>query len=216
MSLHLLGYWLRDMEDILGKPHTSVGTDITEAFFPSNLPESISLRVHSMHKPWPESWRGTFDLVHQRYGLAAAGELTPQGVVTNLVNLLRPGGWIQLVEADFNDCTMTGPVMTQTHKLYRELFDIMGSGSMYAQEMRGWLQDAGLEHVELRNYDIRLGAQHPDPKLAAIGIETTCQVSSMMVHLAKTGGFVLFFPTLLVMKPLMTASHANLIQAGRA
>ena len=193
LSINLLwtGYWLRDLEHSLEAPHTSIGTDIVKEYFPSNLPKSISLETHSMHKPWPESWQGTFDLVHQRYGLAAAGDLSPHGVVTNLLTLLKPGGWIQLVEADFNHCSMTGPVMTRTHKLYRELFDIMGSGPHYAREMKGWLEDAGLEDVQLRTFDVRLGARHPDPKLAAIGVNTTCQVSSMMVHLAKNGVSIL-------------------------
>lgn len=197
-------------------PHAYVGTDIVESYFPSTLPDSISLKVHSMHKPWPEAWQGTYDLVHQRYGLAAAGALSPHGVVTNLLTLVKPGGWIQLVEADFKDCSKTGPVMTQTHKLYRELFDIMGSGSEYARQMKTWLLNAGLEDVDQRAFDVRLGAQHPDPELAAIGVRTTCQVTSMMVSLAQNGMSNHLSSVLVIGKLLIACSHANIIQASRA
>ncbi|KIM95681.1 hypothetical protein OIDMADRAFT_133618 [Oidiodendron maius Zn] len=180
------GLWLRDLESSMNVQHTYIGTDITKSFFPSDLPQSISLQIQSMHKPWPASWLNTIDLVHQRYGLAAAGDLSPHGVVTNLLTLVKPGGWIQLVEADFKDCSKTGPVMTKTHQLTREAFDFMGSGSDYARQMKGWLLDAGLEDVEFRTFDVRLGAQHPDPELGAIGVKTTCQASAMMVSLATT------------------------------
>jgi len=69
----------------------------------------------------------------------------------------------------------------------------MGSGSEYSRQMKGWLEQAGCVDVEEKAVDVRLGKQHPDEKLAEIGVRTTCQVTGMMVGLATSSESILIF-----------------------
>lgn len=45
----------------------------------------------------PAEWKSSFDLVHQRLAPAASGPIQNQ-IVGSLGGLVRPGGWIQLIE----------------------------------------------------------------------------------------------------------------------
>lgn len=51
-----------------------------------------------MTEPWRITWQGAFDLVHSRMALPGIGLFPIEDVVKNLVALVKPGGWIQLVE----------------------------------------------------------------------------------------------------------------------
>lgn len=42
----------------------------------------------------------TFDLLHQRFGLASAAPDSHKPVVAFLATLLKPSGWLKLVELD--------------------------------------------------------------------------------------------------------------------
>ena len=58
--------------------HTYIGTDINPAFFPGHLPPSIALTTQSITKLWSEDFLNSFDLVHQRMALPAAGNRPPK------------------------------------------------------------------------------------------------------------------------------------------
>jgi hypothetical protein len=51
-----------------------------------------------MNEPWPLKWQGTFDLVHSRMALPGVGLSSLDDAVMNLVKLVKPGGWFQLIE----------------------------------------------------------------------------------------------------------------------
>jgi hypothetical protein len=63
-----------------------------------------------MTEPWPVQWHGTFDLVHSRMALPRVGLYPLDDVVRNLVDLVKPGGWIQLVEMEWQ-VWEAGPVL---------------------------------------------------------------------------------------------------------
>jgi len=76
-----------------------------------------------------------------------------QDVVANLVGLVKPGGWIELVEPDVGGPKDSGPAL-------REIFTLGGMGGNFALKMRGWLEAAGLEAVEQRFVDCPAGARN--------------------------------------------------------
>jgi hypothetical protein len=74
-----------------------------------NAPAGVELSVHSMKDSWPVEWQGTFDLIHQRMAFPAAGPKIVKQVISNMIGLLKPGGWIQFVESDHS--LVEGPAM---------------------------------------------------------------------------------------------------------
>jgi gliotoxin biosynthesis N-methyltransferase len=151
------GTWLRDLQSSTSTPNTAyIGTDIEAELFPSEIPVGITLFAHDITKPWPVDWHNSFDLVHQRLGLAGSGPHPIQDVVTNLVGLAKPGSWIELVELDIDEPKHAGPALRDFIQLLREVFTLVGMGGNFAPKMRGWLEAAGLEAVEERFVDVRL------------------------------------------------------------
>ncbi|KAK2775673.1 methyltransferase domain-containing protein [Colletotrichum kahawae] len=105
------GVWLTSLTEILPQRAELVGFDIDPLKFPPRPPTppipappvspplrpeqpSLDFRVHDALERFPEDARGTFDLVHVR--LLALGLKTDDWdvAVGNLVELVRPGGWV--------------------------------------------------------------------------------------------------------------------------
>ncbi|KAF4838095.1 N-methyltransferase tcpN [Colletotrichum tropicale] len=105
------GVWLASLTEILPSRAELVGFDIDPLKFPPRPPTppippppvspplrpqqpSLDFRVHDVLARFPEDARGTFDLVHVR--LLALGLKTDDWdvAVGNLVELVRPGGWV--------------------------------------------------------------------------------------------------------------------------
>jgi hypothetical protein len=94
------GHFLTVVWDQLAHPESAelVGTDIAP-FPPLDLPDNITLAKQDILQPWPEKWEAYFDFVHQRTALAVTGGMEGAvAAVKRLVGLIKPGGWIQLVD----------------------------------------------------------------------------------------------------------------------
>lgn len=142
-----------------------MGTDIMEAYFPptSEWPRNLTLEIQSITKPWPSEWHNKFDLVHQRFALPAAGKDGVNNALMGLVGLVKPGGWIQLVEADHS--VYIGPAMGELFKLVKEVFGAMGVGYDHAKSLKAMLVEAGLDVMDEKIFDVPLGAKNPDAEM---------------------------------------------------
>lgn len=185
-NLSLTGLWLRDVATTAGGSHRYFGTDIVPDLFPSQLPRNMTLQEQDFTKPWPPSWRSSFDLVHQRLGLAGAGSCPLQVVVKNLVELAKPGGWLELVELDLDVADGQGPALRDFLRLLKELFTLGGMGGNFAVKLRGLLEEAGLENVEERVVEIPAGARNTNPNLAARSINGVCGALEPLIAVAKS------------------------------
>ncbi|KAI0392799.1 S-adenosyl-L-methionine-dependent methyltransferase [Xylariaceae sp. FL0594] len=201
------GYWLQDLVNCYSlRKHDAVliGTDITDAKFPSSsqntyttttttaadenngdtsLP-AITFQLQSISQPWPEDWNGTFDLVHQRLVLGGCGAAIPFGqAVRNLAALVRPGGWVQLVEPDQTCGVRDGPAMNNFLTLVTWVFEDMGGHARYAYGIAAWLREAGFEDVREESVPLFLGrAIRGDEELAR---RTARSTADAMVPLLK-------------------------------
>ncbi|KAL7954465.1 hypothetical protein V8C34DRAFT_319825 [Trichoderma compactum] len=96
------GHLLTLIRKQLAHPESAelIGTDIAD-YPPLDLPENITLEKQDILKPWPEKLEAHFDVVHQRTGLAVTGGME-RAVETarRFIELIKPGGWIQLVDDD--------------------------------------------------------------------------------------------------------------------
>ncbi|RYP13117.1 hypothetical protein DL767_010876 [Monosporascus sp. MG133] len=184
------GTWLRDLcNDIPnGTANKYVGIDIETSFVPEKLEPWLEIENQSMEQHFREEWTNSFDLVHMRLGLAAATEWGPQRVVSNLATLVKPGGWIQLVEADWEDRRDCGPVLTELFTLFSEVFDKMGTGADYTQKLCQWMSESSLRNVETKTFAIRVGAKNPTAQFGRVGTEVICQAATSLTKIASTTG----------------------------
>ncbi|KAM0251444.1 hypothetical protein ACHAQJ_008195 [Trichoderma viride] len=100
------GHFLTVIRGQLADPESAelVGTDIAP-FPPLDLPDNITLAKQDILQPWPEKWEAYFDLVHQRNALSVTGGMEGAvAAVKRFIGLIKPGGWIQLVDGS----VMTG------------------------------------------------------------------------------------------------------------
>src|SRR5690242_3700548 len=99
-----IGIWIRDVRRAVGcTSNTWIGTDIEDSYFPQDNPSDVSYHHQPMTEAWPVQWLGTFDLVHSRMALPGVGINPLDQVVTNLISLVKPGGWLQLVEMEWHN-----------------------------------------------------------------------------------------------------------------
>lgn len=111
-----------------------------------------------MTEPWPSHWNGTFDLVHQRFGLVGAGQTPISTVVEQFVGLCKSGGWVELVELNTKVPHLdNGPAWSTVIKMMDEIFSIIGIGA-FALNLKSLLEAAGMMQVEERRIVCKIGA----------------------------------------------------------
>lgn len=175
------GRWILDLDNFLspfGMKHTYVGTDIDSNLYPSSPPSNISFQNQSIREPFPEEWNGTFDLVHQRLVMAAAPPSTILSVVERLMGLLKPGGWLQLMEADTTgsseEIAGNGPALKEFLRYPPLLSQAGGMGPNLARDLADTLKKAGMKNVGEEKVPSMHGAKNQNPKLKEKSIDSLC------------------------------------------
>jgi hypothetical protein len=136
-----------------------------------------------MKEAWPAGWNGTFDLVHQRMALPAAGNDSVKQVIANMIGLLKPGGWIQFVESDHS--VVEGPAMADMFRLICDVFKVMETAPDYAPKLETWFKELGLVNVGQKIFDIPLGAKHPKAGLRDKSTRCFVLATKGMVQVAQ-------------------------------
>lgn len=167
----MIGRWIEDLRSLLSpevqESSVFISTDVTDVFFPKPEPDGISFFAQSMLENWPASIVGSLDLVHQRLALPAANQSQVQATISRFIDLLKPGGYIQFVEADHS--IAKGPAMTDFFRLLSDIFNVMNTGNDYARHLKGWFEDLGLEDVHEKVFDIPIGQSNPDTEMGKRG-----------------------------------------------
>ncbi|KAL7940351.1 hypothetical protein V8C42DRAFT_243880 [Trichoderma barbatum] len=167
------GLWLRELRKQAGDAaasQTYVGTDLVGDFFPPTNPEGMEFHRQSITEPWPKDWNETFDLVHQRQVLGFCGKFSLPEAVANLCKLAKPGGWVELIELEIHQELLDeGTVMAEFSQLLVQLWKIKGMGGNFGLNLKGWMEDAGLEDVQQTVLNCKVGAKaKPELKLSSI------------------------------------------------
>ncbi|KAL5045656.1 hypothetical protein BDW71DRAFT_198150 [Aspergillus fruticulosus] len=98
--------WLLEARDLLNsevpnkEQRTFHGFDISAAQFPDSPPEDVSFSCQDILKPFPPEHHGKYDLVHVRLLVTAFPEKEYETAVRNLMEILKPGGFIQWTDLD--------------------------------------------------------------------------------------------------------------------
>ncbi|KAJ8065957.1 hypothetical protein OCU04_005057 [Sclerotinia nivalis] len=95
------GIWLLELSETLPTA-TLDGYDISAAQYPpsSFLPPNVSLHTHDAFTSFPIEKLGSYDIVHLRFSLCFVNDEDAEGLLRNLVALLKPGGYLQWFEPD--------------------------------------------------------------------------------------------------------------------
>ncbi|KAL1795397.1 hypothetical protein ACET3X_007213 [Alternaria dauci] len=155
------GIWLRDVRRADGGAlNTWIGTDIEDGYFPKEKPEDTSYHHQSMTEPWPPEWKESFDLVHSRMALPGVGLSSLEDAVVNLVGLVKPGGWIQLVEIQWQDWD-AGPVFTEFRQCMRQVVSTVtnGQGVDMMEGLAALFEKLGLTGVQHAVIAVPVGAK---------------------------------------------------------
>jgi gliotoxin biosynthesis N-methyltransferase len=179
--------WVRDFQSSLPATpaHTFVGIDIDPSKFPQDPPAGTSYQVQDINKPWPEDWKNSFDFVHQRLAMVGAGP-NGQGALKNLSELVKPGGWIQLIEAENVPEESDGPAMHDFVQVMKDIFVFVGAGLKLSHQMAEWLKADGFADMEERVFVCQMGATNPNPQLAKQGVFSMGVAATGLVTFAKS------------------------------
>ncbi|KAI6773022.1 hypothetical protein HG530_003980 [Fusarium avenaceum] len=181
------GYWLNEVVPELGQPKTCqlIGGDITPERFPENPPHGIKLFAQDSAGPYPEDWLQSFDLVHQRLTIVGVGPRAKE-CVEALMSLVKPGGWIQLVEIE-NTEEPNGPCTNQLGYMVIELGKALGSDLSYrGGGMEKWIAEGGFRRIGTMLAPVCMGAECPDPSLRDQTIEAFCFTASQLIPALKS------------------------------
>ena len=137
--------------------------------------------------PFLDSWLGTFDLVHQRFVLASAAAKGREAVL-GLCSLVKPGGWIQLVEMTSLVGEDDGPAVHQLIELVNQMHLKIGAPPDLADlgVLEGHVRAAGFQRVGTMLAPGTLGAKVPDPKLRDLALKANLDSAARLLEANKS------------------------------
>ncbi|KAI9149056.1 N-methyltransferase tcpN [Paramyrothecium foliicola] len=160
------GTWLIDLASRVPSTAQLFGTDLApQHFVPAEKrPKNVNLSTHSIFEPWPAEFLESFDIVHQRFVLTVASNVTGQEAVKLLFQCVKPGGVIELHEGNMLSI-QEGP----EHKAFVKFRDVMvnawaaiGNQPSPGSYLVPWLKEAGAIDIQEEVQPIKVGAAADD------------------------------------------------------
>lgn len=136
--------------------------------FPPLTP-ALNLVKQNLVEPFPAPWKDSFDLVHQRFVLPLFTENEVQPVINQLVSAVKPNGWIQLVEMDFNTAVSEPEDKCPAAKKLIDITRSVVSDPLAASKLPDRLKNAGLVDVDFEKVLLIAGNGNPDADVGALG-----------------------------------------------
>lgn len=191
------GYWLTAFRPFLSDPDscTLIGTDIQDRF-PDPQPKGITLQTQDINKPWPAEWKGTFDFVHQTLVLVMAGQKQREAIHA-LLDLVKPGGWVELIEPENSCADDDGPAQQQWVAMLKELFQMQGSDPKFALGIEEHVRAAGFVDVVSKSLPTSTGKKLPaDAEMQELSVKANLVSAKGMLKAGKMipGGFKCISP----------------------
>lgn len=176
-----------------------VSADIDPFKFPSvagargsDWPD-IQYMQHSILDAWPEDLHETFDLVHQRLVMAASGSVPFVETLMRFKSILRPGGWLQLVEWDTSPSPeQVGSAMEDHKDLVRAVGARTGVPPNFAAKLKDDLGEAGFVDVKEDHFTVlhgkRILERGGPTDIAELSIESPVMFNRRFCSIAKKSG----------------------------
>jgi hypothetical protein len=103
-----------------------------------------------------------------------------------MVALVKPGGWIQLDEMDVEAQSLRPGTAGELGRLILAIFAVTGADALFAQKMKMWLIEAGLENFEVKIIQISFGKTSSSPKIAKKGAQSLSLSAGAIAFGAKS------------------------------
>lgn len=188
-----LGTWVLDLNKETGGQHQFVGTDVLATQLPKNYPPNTTFHPQNINNRWPEEYLQSFDLVHQRLTLPFAGNRCQESLFA-LMDMVKPGGWIQLMEGTLltPEPVERNPCMHNYLKIVRAIYISLGAPLTLSVDIPKWLEEGGFVNVETREVHVQMGASNENVDLGRKGAVTQRLAAMGMVEAARSKLFLYY------------------------
>ncbi|KAK0643520.1 S-adenosyl-L-methionine-dependent methyltransferase [Cercophora newfieldiana] len=164
-----------------------IGIDIFPYMVAEDMPANLEFQVDDLNSPFTFQ-SNYFDLVHSRMMAGGINTNRWPSYMTDILRVLRPGGWCQMVEIYFNAQSDNG-TLTANHALQVWSQNYMQSVSAYKDprapmRLENWMRQAGFVEVEARLLTLPLTGWSNDPRDNAIGTANRANVHRLLSSLA--------------------------------
>ncbi|KAK9567844.1 hypothetical protein V6Z88_002175 [Aspergillus fumigatus] len=151
------------------------------------MPENLSLQVDDLNCrfTFPSNH---FDLVHSSLLATGINRARWPSYLADIRRVLKPGGWVQLIEIYFNVQSDNGSI-TEEHALRRWSRQFMRSYEgtkdlRVGTRLNTLLRDGGFEEIDARMIPLPLSAWSSDPRMQQIGMLNRENVNNLLPSLA--------------------------------
>jgi hypothetical protein len=152
--------------------------------YPS-LDPPLQIVKQNLVEEFPIAWKDNFDFVHQRFVIPLfAAEEVPL-VLHNLIGCMKPGGWIQLVEMDFQTPVSEPLESCQAVQMVHKLTSSVVSDPLASTKLAGRLTQEGLANVGYKAVDMVAGSANPDPAVGERGARNMLSVLSYFQSVSR-------------------------------
>jgi hypothetical protein len=155
------GYWMK--QEAANFPYAKfTGIDVDPDYFTAikDLPDNVSFTVQSLLEPWSQDHQDAYDLVHQRYVTTNMPQGEAPNVIKRLLGLVKPGGYIQLVEADMTSFDRDGhPGESEKMDFMAKFFATGDMDPATGPKLAHWLTEAGAVDVEIKMMSFGIGSR---------------------------------------------------------
>jgi hypothetical protein len=151
--------WLEDVAEYLSVfaplEHNYVGFDISTKHFPVPPASGMSFHQHDILQPFPAEHQLQYDLVHIRLLVLALRKDQFRTAIANVVQLLKPGGFIQWEEFETKNMTFIPPsaITSEVRGIMRKAAQSSGLTNTPCADIKGHLEDMGFEKVTIVDFD---------------------------------------------------------------
>ncbi|KAK0718240.1 S-adenosyl-L-methionine-dependent methyltransferase [Lasiosphaeria miniovina] len=164
-----------------------IGIDVYPYPTVDGLPPNLDLQVDDLNSPFTFA-SNYFDLVHSRMMAGGIHANRWQSYMTDILRVLRPGGWCQMVELYANVQSDNG-TLTANHALQVWSQSYMQSMQPYKDpraplRLQNWMTQAGFVEVESRLLTLPLSGWSNDPQSNALGEANRPNVHRLLSSLA--------------------------------
>ncbi|KAJ5150251.1 hypothetical protein N7448_001829, partial [Penicillium atrosanguineum] len=129
-----------------------------------------------------------FDLVHSRLVATGIDRSRWPAYINDIVRVLKPGGWVQMIEIYFNAQSDNGS-LTDDHALRKWSTQYMRAledrkDLRVASKLRNHFLNSGLVEVDSKMIQLPLSAWSNDPRMRAIGRSNSDNIEELLQSLA--------------------------------
>ncbi|KAL3470654.1 S-adenosyl-L-methionine-dependent methyltransferase [Aspergillus californicus] len=164
-----------------------IGVDIYPHMNPDDIPENLWLQVDDLNDTFTFS-SNYFDLVHSRLLAAGINRSRWVSYIQDIKRVLKPGGWVQMVEIYFNVQSDNGSI-NEGHALRQWSLELMRSMEeikdlRVGTRLKTLMVAAGFTEVDIKMIPLPLSPWSDNPTSRDIGARNSDNIVRLLASLS--------------------------------